>query len=367
MAAWTPDRVPIITTLASQFAMFDQYHASVPGPTDVNRLFFHSATSDGSGVNDVLRIVGGYPQKTIYQLLDESDYDWRSYFGEVPDTLFFKYTRASQFWDRFHLLEKFYKALEKGDLPTFTFLSPNFFGLGESLANDQHPSHAVSSGELLLKTVYEALRASPLWDSSALLVTYDEHGGFHDHVAPPTVGIPNPDGKASTKPPFNFDRLGIRVPTIVISPWVNAGLHHGPTAKNMPTATSAYDHTSFIATLTRMLSLKGPLTKRDAWAAPWDFLFYERSTPRTDCPLTLPSINLEAHNHYLRVKASRPEHLQPLSDLQVELIQVGNDLAGLHPNANLDMLKTEEQGGLYLRNLVLDFINKNRILDQASA
>lgn len=360
MAGWTPDRVPIITTLASEFALFDEYHASVPGPTDVNRLFFHSATSDGAGVNDVLQIIGGYPQKTLYQLLDESDYDWRAYFGEVPDPLFFTYTREPKFWDRFHLLDKFYKALDKGDLPTFTFLSPNFFGLGENLATDQHPSHAVSAGEMLMKRIYEALRASPLWDSSALVVTYDEHGGFYDHVAPPTEGIPNPDGKVSTNPKFNFNRLGIRVPTIVISPWVNAGVHHAPTAANKPTPTSAYDHTSLIATLTRMLGLNGPITKRDAWAAPWDFIFSERTTPRTDCPLTLPSINTAAHNNYLRTKAARPEHLQPLSDLQIELLQVGNALAGLHPAANIDMIKTEEQGGIYLRNLVLNFLEKNR-------
>ena len=359
MFCWPTEKVPIITTLASQFALFDQYHASVPGPTDVNRLFFHSATSYGAGVNDVLQIIGGYPQKTLYQLIDEAGYDWRGYFGEVPDPLFFHYTRQSQFWDRFHLMDKFYKHVAAGDLPTFTFLSPSFFGLGENLANDQHPSHAVSAGELLMKNVYEALRASPLWEQSAMLLTYDEHGGFYDHVPPPFEGVPNPDGRVSKKPEFKFDRLGIRVPTIVISPWVNAGVHHAPTV-NKPTPTSAYEHTSLIATLTRMWGLNGPLTKRDAWAAPWDHIFSERTTPRTDCPMTLPPIHTESYNHYLRLKAERPEHLQPLSELQMELVQAGNAIAGLHPDANLDYIKTEEDGGVYLRNLILNFLDQNR-------
>jgi phospholipase C len=77
--------------------------------------------------------------------------------------------------------------------------------------------------------VYEALRASPQWDESLLLVTYDEHGGFFDHVPTPLTGIPNPDGIVGP-PPFNFgfDRLGVRVATLAISPWVEKGTGEVP-------------------------------------------------------------------------------------------------------------------------------------------
>jgi len=91
--------------------------------------------------------------------------------------------------------------------------------VGEYLANDQHPSHEISQGEMFIKELYEAVRASPLWNKTALVITYDEHGGFFDHVPTP-LNIPNPDGKVSQDPSFDFTRIGIRVPTIVISPWV---------------------------------------------------------------------------------------------------------------------------------------------------
>lgn len=360
MDAWTPEHVPVITTLARNFALFDQYHASVPGPTDVNRLYLHSATSNGDGVNNVPHIVWGYPQKSLYELLDEAGYDWRSYFGELPDVLFFQYTRAPQFWDRFRLgMDNFYKDVAAGDLPTFTFLSPSYFGVADILANDQHPAHAVSAGEELMKKVYEAMRNSPLWESSALLLTYDEHGGFYDHVSPPSEGVPNPDGLNSVSPPFDFKRLGIRVPTILISPWVDAAVIHAPTV-NKPTATSQFEHTSLIASLTRLWNLNGPLTKRDAWAAPWDYLLHTRNTPRTDCPKTLPSIYKPALRAYHEAKRHRPEHTQPLSDLHMELLQLGNAATGLAPNANLDRIHTEEEGGLYLQNLMREWIARNK-------
>jgi len=115
MDAWPPEHVPVISSLARNFALFDSYHASVPGPTDINRLYLHSATSHGEGHNNIVDLILGYPQKNLYQLLDEAGYNWRAYFGEVPDPLFFQYTRAPEFWDRFHLIEKFYSHVASGD------------------------------------------------------------------------------------------------------------------------------------------------------------------------------------------------------------------------------------------------------------
>lgn len=115
-------------------------------------------------------------------------------------------------------------------------------------ANDQHPDHDVSAGDQLIKDVYEAVRSSPLWEKTALVITYDEHGGFYDHVPPPT-GVPNPDGLNSTDDPFDFTRLGVRVPTVVISPWVK----QGTVVHAKPAGEGQYEHSSIISTVVHKL------------------------------------------------------------------------------------------------------------------
>ena len=90
--------------------------------------------------------------------------------------------------------------------------------------NDDHPSHDVAAGQMFVKEVYEVLRKSPQWEEMAVLITYDEHDGFYDHVATPVEGVPNPDGIVGPHPYyFRFDRLGVRVPTFIISPWIDKG------------------------------------------------------------------------------------------------------------------------------------------------
>ena len=92
-------------------------------------------------------------------------------------------------------------------MPAFSWLEPNYFDEEKYAASDQHPDHDVSIGDQLIKDVYDAVRASPLWEKTALIITYDEHGGFFDHVSPPE-GVPSPDGISSTDDPFDFTRLG---------------------------------------------------------------------------------------------------------------------------------------------------------------
>ena len=86
------------------------------------------------------------------------------------------------------------------------------------------PPHDVTHGQALIKEVYEALRESPQWNETLLIITYDEHGGFYDHVPTPVVNVPNPDGLDGPAPDsFKFNRLGVRVPTIMVSPWIEKG------------------------------------------------------------------------------------------------------------------------------------------------
>ena len=90
--------------------------------------------------------------------------------------------------------------------------------------NDDHPSQDMAGGQMFVKEVYEVLRKSPQWEEMAVLITYDEHDGFYDHVATPVEGVPNPDGIVGPHPYyFRFDRLGVRVPTFIISPWIDKG------------------------------------------------------------------------------------------------------------------------------------------------
>ena len=103
-------------------------------------------------------------------------------------------------------------------------MEPRYFDLREAPADDDHPAHDVANGQRLVKEVYEAVRNGPQWNESLLVITYDEHGGFFDHVPTPARGVPTPDGRRSPPPErFGFDRLGVRVPTIMISPWIAKG------------------------------------------------------------------------------------------------------------------------------------------------
>lgn len=117
----------------------------------------------------------------------------------------------------------FKKHCEEGKLPNYVVIEQRWFDLLSIPANDDHPSHDVSVGQQHVKEVYEALRASPQWNEILFIITYDEHGGFYDHVPTP-VGVPSPDDITGPAPyNFKFDRLGVRVPAILISPWIERG------------------------------------------------------------------------------------------------------------------------------------------------
>jgi phospholipase C len=225
MNSFNATRVPVISQLAQDFALFDAWYCSVPGPTFPNRLYWHSATSYGTSKNDgpleLAILAEGFPQKTVYQAMNESGYSWKGYFDEVPDMLLFKWHRHVSNVEFLKPAEAFYQDAKEGKLPNLSFFSPRYFSAENFPANDQHPDHDVQEAETLMAKVYEAVRKSPQWNSTLLIVTYDEHGGLYDHVSPPSKGIPNPDGRAALDPPFNFERLGVRVPTILVSPWIS--------------------------------------------------------------------------------------------------------------------------------------------------
>lgn len=225
MSGFKPAVLPVYTALANEFAVFDRWFAAVPASTQPNRFYVHSATSHGATSNVRKDLIHGFPQRTIFDSLDENDLTFGVYYQNIPATLFFKSLRKLKHVNRFHDYElKFKSHAKRGKLPNYVVIEQRYFDVKEFPANDDHPSHDVAIGQKFVKEVYEILRSSPQWKEMALLITYDEHGGFYDHVPTPVSGVPNPDGIIGPDPfYFRFDRLGVRVPTILVSPWIEKG------------------------------------------------------------------------------------------------------------------------------------------------
>ena len=224
MKTFLPEKLPSTAALAKEFAIFDRWFSSLPGPTQPNRLFLFSATSFGSIAHHRGKLARGYPQKTIFDSLHKERLDFGIYSESLPCALFLRNLRKVKYSRKFHPFRVFKKHAREGNLRRLSLVEPRYFDLREAPADDDHPAHDVANGQRLVKEVYEAVRNGPQWNESLLVITYDEHGGFFDHVPTPARGVPTPDGRRSPPPErFGFDRLGVRVPTIMISPWIAKG------------------------------------------------------------------------------------------------------------------------------------------------
>ena len=349
MSMFPPEKVPVLTSLAQNFAVMDKFFCSVPGPTWPNRQFAMAGTSGGS--TETFNWFQGkpgqlFPQKTIFDQLEEEGHTWANYYLDTPWELFMETLAKSP--DNLKPMQDFYDAAASGALPTYSFINPRSainMTTGEG-SNDMHPDHDVALAERFIKEVYEAVRNSPAWNDTLLIVTFDEHGGFYDHVPPPR-NVPEPDDL----PPFpdinfHFDRLGIRIVTLLVSPWISKGMViSDPPAAQKPQSNSAYDLTSIMATVRKVFNMTSPpLTKRDAWAATFEHALETVSTPRTDCPTTLP--NPPPADKYHAAK----EGSQPINSLQEFMITTAAELAGynrdLKPNHHV---ATQSEAGEWLQ------------------
>jgi phospholipase C len=304
MQSFAPAGLPSINALADAFCVCDHWHAEVPGPTQPNRFYMHAATSVGAGLNNWQRQLD---VPTIYNSLQDAGLTWATYAFDSNEVLeFSKVNQQSANFKQFQ--EAFAADVKQNTLANYSFIIPRFLNSKNSshltggLANSQHAPQDVRYGDNLIADVYQALRSNPsVWEQSALIVIYDEHGGFYDHVVPPAAGIPNPDGLNSPQPgdpswapQFSFNRLGLRVPAVIASPWVKAGTIDS----------TRYQHTSVLATLKGMFGLGSFLTKRDASANSFETLFAQLTSPRTDTPATLPRAPLPK----LTVSSEDPRH-----------------------------------------------------------
>lgn len=218
MSCWSPEAVPALSTLARSFGLCTRWFCSVPGGTWPNRRFAHAGTSAGTVDIDV----GSSSDRTIFEVLEENGHDWRIYYDGPAQVLGYPALwNTPERLARWHPIEDLYRDIASGDLPAYAFVEPNHGFIGRSYS--QHPGNNrrlttdFRRGDRFVAGLYEDLRNNAdLFAKTVLLITYDEHGGTFDHVAPPMAMAPDDRHHDS----FDFTRYGPRVPGIVVSPWV---------------------------------------------------------------------------------------------------------------------------------------------------
>jgi phospholipase C len=239
MQYMTRDQLPVTWALADAYASCDRWFASVMGPTWPNRMYWLAGTSMGMQGNELPP--EDFTADTIFHRLDQKGVPWKLYYGDLPFLFLLGHGFDVDPVGRVLPIDDFYADCANGTLPPVTYLDPPF---GYA---DDHPPHHPILGQQFLASVYTALAKSPQWKNTLLVVTYDEHGGFFDHVSPPTV----PDDRAA----MGFDQLGFRVPSLIVGPYVKQGF----------VSSVQRDHTSVLKHLETMFGL-APLTMRSSAA-----------------------------------------------------------------------------------------------------
>ena len=329
MGFYSQSDIPFYYDLAQKFAIDDRYFSAVLGPTFPNRSYFMAATSFGHvTTSDEVPPLGGYKPitGTIFDLLDRQQVSWANYFQDVPQGASFRAFSLTTLEPNFLPVSVFLAQAAGlpgvGVLPQVSFVDPDFGAAGTTLENDEHPPTDIQRGQAFVSQVISAVRQGPYWKDSVIFITYDDDGGFYDHVAPPRAPqgrARTPDGispgqcadlsnpPASMKPgggaecstnfmsttdtsvldaemlcpeladnptgPYpaqcaSFDQLGFRVPFLVVSPF----------AKPHYVSHTVGDHTSLLAFIEkRFLSRANGgrlhLTRRDQHASTLEDLF----------------------------------------------------------------------------------------------
>lgn len=256
--------LPFTWAVADEYASCDAWFASVMGPTFPNRFYLHSGQSGGFMTNES----NGINWMAIEHQLTEAGVPWAYYYSDLPFLVLWEDIQVEGTFKMF--MNDFFVDAKNGSLPPVTFVEPGFS------FNDDHPPHHPMRGQAFLASVYAALANSPQWNNCLLVVTYDEHGGFFDHVAPPLAV----DDRADQ----GFDQLGFRVPTVVAGPYVKRG-HVSSVVR---------DHASVLAHIAGMFDLE-PLTQRVAAAEDLsELLDQERLDARDPAPpAAMPAIELD--------------------------------------------------------------------------
>ena len=290
MYYFTPDKLPVLTTLATEFAVFNGWFSSIPGPTICNRAFAHYGTSFGQVGMDIFYTLDT-AVLSIYERMIQAGHTAKIYYYDQPSSTMEIVNLLKNQPQIFGTLDQFISDCAGNTLPDYSFIEPCYNDHpgpdgGQILASDQHPDHNVREGERFIANVYNAIRTNPtLWQNTVLLVVYDEHGGIYDHVIPPAC---TPDGNIAsadatgTGEPFAFDRLGIRVPAVLISPWIPRGTVVPGTED--PANAQIFEHASIPGTVTNFfLNGDAKRTDREQKANSFLGLLTDQMRPDDDC------------------------------------------------------------------------------------
>ena len=261
---YTEKSIPVLGALARNYTVSDNYFCSILAETYPNRFYQHSAMTPRDHNSDPEPI----SQPTIWDRLAAAGVSHRYYFTDVPFTLLWgsKYVSISG-----HVSE-FLAACATGTLPAVSFVDPAFAGEDQGVSRDDHPHADIRNGEVFLSLLYNAVRLSPAWSKTVMLVNFDEWGGFYDHVVPPKVVDDYVNPTAGAHP--DYRQLGFRVPNVVISPFAHKG--------RVVSGGAPFEHTSALRMIEWRWGL-APLRARDAHARNLaDMLDF--SLQRTDVP-----------------------------------------------------------------------------------
>jgi phospholipase C len=336
MQAHLPTELPVLSQLAQSFAISDAWFASVPSQTWPNRAFVHAGTSNGHVDNGSAPNPLQWNVPTIFNVLSQVGAEWGVYSDTVITPSLTRTMFPALWEDRFsanfHGFEEFEDACTANTLPAYAFIEPSFL----IEPDDAHPPHDIEAAEQFLFRIWNAVGGSKGWNDTLLVITFDEHGGCYDHVLPPTGAQPPDPAKPPGDEGFQFDRFGVRVPSIVVSPYVRAG-----TVFRSDTA-APYDHTSILATLRDWLSIPADvmLPSGRIKAAPTLAQVLSLSEPRTDLPTLVPR----------NISTSQISSAAAPNDLQKSLV------AGTARRLNMDA--TQALAGVKTRQQVVDYFKR---------
>jgi phospholipase C len=323
--------LPAIHALAGAFTVCDSWHSSVPGPTWVNRLFVLSGTSLGrvKMPNGIMNLnLHWYDQPTVFDRLNEQHVDWRVYFGDTPLSFLFVHQWSPENAARHHHMMAFFQdaAGDADKFPPFAFIEPAYLQPG---ANDAHPPHDIMESDVLVASVYNAIRANDaLWQSMLLIVLFDEHGGFYDHVAPPAAIPPDHHDEE-----YTFDRYGVRVPALLISPYAANGI-----------CSDLFDHTSLLKYLQDKWGL-GDLGARTANANSIQSALRLDQPPRTDAPARVASstvssgaamLQVDALNEHQSAIIAMSQNLESMTDVDANVVAARSRHVLTGPQSQID-------------------------------
>ncbi|MFT3770357.1 MAG: alkaline phosphatase family protein [Minicystis sp.] len=332
MSYYDDTDIPFYYFLANEFAIADHYHCSLLGPTWPNRMYLYAASSRGATENKLVSFsdrkgacatdaecggaagscvnggckgtcqadtdcgvdapagtcdvagggVCGKIGRTLFDYLEQRKVDWKVYATLTPG-----FALTLDAWLQYReehqkTIDDYYADAAAGTLPAVAFVDPHI-GAEAYNQDDEHPPASPQPGQQFVAKVIDALTKSPNWSRSALFVTYDEHGGLWDHVPPPEACPPGDIAPAIDPgdPPGDFDRYGVRVPMIVVSPFAKKHFvgHH------------VYDHTSIVRFIEDRFTI-GAITNRDANAeAPWEMFDFASPPHATPPAITIPTID----------------------------------------------------------------------------